>query len=148
MAVNASAFGASLRIIASVTFPQGFTVTKFSDESNPFETPSMQIADKAMGLNGDLVFWSKANTIPFNTSILPNTDDAQNLGILFEANRVAKGKKSANDVITIIATYPDGKIITYTNGLMTDGTPASNAASSGRLTSLSYSFAFENKTGF
>src|ERR1700753_3783497 len=103
---DVSGFGVSLQIVASSTFPAGFTVTEFADDVDPFDIPSIQIADKAMGVNGDLIIWSKPNPINITVGVIPNSDDDKNLGILLEANRVGRGKISAQDVVTITAIYP------------------------------------------
>ena len=104
----------------------------------------MQIRDKAMGVNGDLISWSKANPIPVTLNVVPNSEDDKNLSVLFEANRVGKGKQGARDVISITAVYPDGRTASFTQGVITDGQPANSAQSSGRMKSKAYAFAFEN----
>lgn len=144
MANNISGFGASVRLIASTTFPTGITITQFADDSDPIDIPSLQIADKAMGVNGDLYTWSKANPLPVTISVGPDTNDDINLAILLEANRVAKGKKSALDDITIVILYPNGSTATYSGGSITDGMAGNAIASAGRLKTKTYVFAFEN----
>lgn len=142
-----SGFGLQLRVVASETFPSGFTVTSFADDTDPFDFPSQQIKDKAMGINGDLIVWSKANPLNITLGVIPNTEDDKNLGVLLEANRAAKGKKVVRDIITMTAIYPDGSQITLSNGAITDGIPRNSVASAGRLKSKSYGFSFENVTG-
>lgn len=139
-----SAFGIRVQVIASKTFPAGISITQFADDADPFDAPSMQIRDKAMGVNGDLISWSKANPIPITLNVVPGSDDDINLSVLFEANRVGKGKTSARDVINIVAIYPDGRVAAFTQGTITDGQPANSATSAGRLKSKAYAFAFEN----
>ena len=141
-----SGFGLQINIKGSNTFPAGFVVTQFADDTDPFDLPSIQIADKAMTLNGTQVSWSKATPIPITLAVVPNSDDDKNLGALFEANRVGNGKKSARDVITMTGVYPDGSTITLTQGIITDGMPGNAVASAGRMKSKTYSFSFENKT--
>ncbi len=145
MANDISGFGLQIRIVADVTFPSGITITQFADDADPFDLPSLQIRDKAMGLNGDLITWSTANPINITTNVVPGSDDDKNLAVLFEANRVGKGKNGARDVITMTGLYPDGSTITLTNGSITDGMPGSAASSAGRLKSKNYAFTFENK---
>lgn len=142
-----SGFGLQVRVVASETFPEGFTITQFADDGDPFDFPSMQIKDKAMGVNGDLITWSKANPIEITVNTIPNGEDDANLGVLLEANRVAKGKKVVRDVVTMTAIYPDGKSVTLSNGVITDGMPANAVASAGRLKTKAYKFVFENVTG-
>lgn len=144
---NISGFGLRIIVVALNTFPVGFPVTEFADDSDPFDVPNLQIGDSAMGLNGDLIAWAKANPIKINLNVIPSSIDDINLGILFEANRPGKGKVPANDKIIITGIYPSGDIITLTNGIITDGSPLSAVASAGRLKSKTYSFAFENKLG-
>jgi len=139
-----SVFGIRVQVVASQTFPAGINITQFADDADPFDAPSMQIRDKAMGVNGDLISWSKANPIPVTLNVVPNSEDDKNLSVLFEANRVGKGKQGARDVISITAVYPDGRTASFTQGVITDGQPANSAQSSGRMKSKAYAFAFEN----
>ncbi len=144
---NISGFGLRVHVCASKTFPAGFTITQFADDGDPFDIPSIQINDKAMGLNGDLIVWSKANPIGPTLNLIPGSDDDNNMRILLEANRVGCGKQSAKDVINMTAIYPDGSTLILANGAITDGTPANSIASAGRMKSNAYTFVFENRTG-
>lgn len=139
-----SAFGIQVQVIASETFPAGINITQFADDADPFDSPSIQVRDKAMGVNGDLVTWSKANPLPVTINVVPMSEDDMNLGVLLEANRVGKGKLGARDVIDIIAIYPDGSVAAFTQGTITDGSSVHSAQSSGRMKSKAYQFSFEN----
>lgn len=143
MTTDISGFGISVRVVASVTFPAGVTITQFADDADPFDIPSIQIADKAMGVNGDLVTWSKANPYTPTLNVIPNSEDDRNLAILLEANRVGRGKRSARDLVTLTASYPDGRTLTLSAGKITDGQPGLSIASAGRMKSKAYAFAFE-----
>lgn len=148
MGQDVSGFGLSVNITASKTFPNGgFTVTQFADDGDPFDTPEITVADKAMGLNGDLIVWSKASPIEVSLNVIPGSDDDKNLAILLEANRVGKGKSSARDVITMTGIYPAGPNLVLTAGKITVGMVGNSVASSGRMKSKKYTFAFENRTG-
>ena len=139
-----SAFGIRVRLIASETFPQGISISEFADDADPFDAPSIKIRDTAMGVNGDLVSWSKATPTPCTLNVVPGSEDDRNLAVLLDANRVGKGKSGARDVISITAIYPDGDVVSLTEGVITDGAPANSATSAGRLKSKAYAFAFEN----
>ncbi len=140
-------FGLSVRIIASKTFPQGFTVTEFADDTDPFDLPELQIADAAMNLNGGMATWSTANVIQWAIGVMPNTEDDKNLQVLFEANRPARGKKPAKDIITVVGMYPDGSTRVLSPGIIYSATPGKSVASAGRLKSKTYNFRFENTAG-
>jgi hypothetical protein len=106
-----------------------------------------------MGLNGDLIVWSKANPIKATLDVIPNSFSDRNLAILLEANRVGKGKTSAKDIITMTLSYPPnpqfpiGSIVILTQGVITDGLPLNSVSSAGRLKSKSYAFSFEQRVG-
>lgn len=144
---NISGFGLAQSIVATKTFPAGLYGTQFADDTDPLDIPSLQIADTAMGLNGDLLVWSKPQPLKLTVSVVAGSETDINLGILLEANRVGRGKIGARDVITMTVSYPSGAFVTFTDGAITDGPPASSVASAGRLKSKSYSFAFENRIG-
>lgn len=147
MANNITGFGVVLSIVASTTFPVGFPVTQFSDDADPLDMSAVQIADTAMGLNGDLIRWARAAVLPVVISVLPGTEDDLNLQLLADANRVGQGKVSANDAITLTVVYPDGTTVTLTGGCITSAMFGKSIASSGRLKTRVYTFAFENKIG-
>lgn len=144
MSNDISGFGLRVNLIASSTFPAGFVISQFADDSDPFDLPSIQLADKAMGLNGDMVTWSKPNPIVINLAVIAGSADDRNMAVLADANRVGKGKQGARDLITLVGIYPDGRTITLANGRITDGMIGNSVASAGRLKSKVYSFSFEN----
>lgn len=146
MAQDVSGFGTIINVVASNTFPNGFTISQFADDADPFDSPAIAIAETAMGLNGDLVTWSKAVPLPVTINVIEGSDDDTNLSIVMEANRVGRGKISAQDLITLSIVYPTGRTVTFTPGKMTNGMPAPSVASAGRLKTKAYQFTFENKT--
>lgn len=146
MAFDVSGVGLTINLKASVTFPSGFSVTQFADDGDSISFDEMEIGGSAMGLNGDLITWDKITPINVPINVIPNSDDDKNLEVLFEANRAAKGKKTAKDVITMSIIYPDGRSATLSGGRLLKGKAANSVASEGRMTSKSYAFAFENIT--
>lgn len=145
MSENISGFGLKVVVVASTTFPAGITITQFADDSDPFDLPELTIGDTGMGLNGDLVVWAKATPIDIKLAVVPNSPDDVNLAILFEANRVAKGKAGARDVITLTGVYPDGTVKIFRQGMILTGIPSNAIQSSGRMKSKTYGFKFENQ---
>ena len=144
MPINNSGFGLRVLLTASETFPQGITLTRFSDDTDPLDSASVQIRDKAMGLNGDLVVWSKANPIPLTLAVIPNTEDDDNLTILAAANRAASGRAPAQDDITVSIMYPDGTVVRLVRGVITDAVIGKPVASSGRMKTKQFAFFFED----
>lgn len=142
---NIGGFGLELTLFASITFPNGLTITQFADDADAFDTPALQVRDKAMGLNGDLVVWGKAQAIVVTINVIPGSDDDINLSVIGEANRVGKGKRSVQDILSCTLAYPNGQTEDFTAGTITDYTPASGVTSAGRMKTKQYQFAFENK---
>lgn len=143
---NVSTFGLSASIVGSNTFPNGFQVTAWADDADPLDSPDLEIAQSGMGTNGDLVVWSKPEGIEISISVIPFSVDDQNLDALFNANRVAKGKTSARDVITIALAYPNGAKVTMDPGIAIVGSVIPQAQQSGRVKTRNYRFRFENVT--
>lgn len=147
MAQDITGTGVVVSLIASTTFPVGIPLTQFADDADALDMPSIQIADVAMGLNGDLVSWSRANPLPIVIAVVPGSEDDLNLQILADANRVGQGKASAYDDITLTIVYPDGSIVQFTGGKLTDAMFGKSVSNSGRIKTRSYSFKFEQKNG-
>ncbi len=143
---NVSGFATVINLIASVTFPVGLTVTQVADDSDPLDFASVKIADAAMGVNGDLITWSRATPLPMVISVIPGSTDDVNLQTLADANRVAQGKNSANDIITATVIYPDGTSVILNGGVITDGQFGKSISSAGKLKTKAYAFSFESKT--
>lgn len=140
---NISGFGLTMALKASNTFPAGIDITQFADDSDPVDSPELIIAETSVGLNGDLLVWSKANPINITVALIPKSDDDVNMAILFEANRVAKNKLSARDVVTATISYPDGSTVTLGLGAIIAGQAMTGVASAGRYKTKVYRFVFE-----
>ena len=146
MSQDISGTGTVVVLRASTTFPAGLTISQFADDSDPLDVAALQIADTAMGLNGDLLKWSKANPISMTLNVVPGSPDDVNLQILGDANRVGQGKVSAKDNITATVAFPDGTVQVLSNGILKQYMPGNSIASSMRIKTKPYVFEFESKT--
>lgn len=147
MANNISGFGSIVSLIASNTYPTGIVITQFSDDADAFDMASIKIGDVAMGVNGDLINWTPAVAKPFTLSVIPGSDDDVNLSILASANQAVQGQSSANDAITITVAYPNGNIITFSNGVITDAPFGNSLGGNGRLKTKTFGFMFQAVNG-
>jgi hypothetical protein len=134
-----------INIKASVTFPAGFSVSQFADDTDPLDSASVEVQTTAMGANGDLIVWNSPKPIPATIAVIPKSNDDTNLGILLEANRKGKNKTIANDEITMTITYNDDSTTTLNGGAITSGILVNSSSSDNRLKSKPYGFMFENK---
>jgi hypothetical protein len=141
--INISGFDSQINLVADITFPFGIVLTQYADDADPFDIPSVQIADRTMGTNGDFATWATPNYIPITLSFFPTTEDDRNMKILFDANFPTRGQFNSRDVITLTCVYPNGSIVTLSDGVMTDGMPGNSISSSkGRLKTNTYGFSF------
>ena len=142
--INVSGLGLTVTIQSVPTFPQGFSIDQWPDDADPLTIGDVQVTDTAMGVNGDMITWNKANPIPVELAVIPNTEADKNLGILLKMNRSAKNKVSVQDSITMVITYTDGSTNTLTGGVITQGQPANSISSDSRTKTKTYSFSFAN----
>lgn len=147
MTQNVSGFGTVVNIVASNTLPVGATITQFADDTDPLDFASVRIADVAMGLNGDLLTWAKAQPLPLVLNVIAGSPDDVTLQTLADANRVAQNKTSANDVITATVIYPDASVVTLGGGRLTEAQFGKSISSASRLKTKSYAFSFQTKNG-
>lgn len=143
MSNNVSAFGSSVVLKASSTYPAGIELTQFADDIDPFTSDNIDIGEMAMNVNGHGVYWSKSNPIPWKVSAIAGSEDQEALQILWDNNRPQRGRRSAPDTITVTITYQDGRIATLTGGMITNGSALVNVGSDGRQKGQEFSFMFE-----
>lgn len=144
MAQDISGFGLRVAISASNTLPFASPLSAFADDADPFDIPELTIAESAMGLNGDLITWTSANPVAVTVNLIPGSDDDVTMQVIGNANRAGLDKSSAQDEITIVGVYPDGRTVTCTGGRLINYRPGNSVASAGRNKSKPYNFVFEN----
>jgi len=144
---DVTGFGTIVTLVASTTFPVGFPVMSFADDADPIDAPTIQIGEGVMGVNGDLITWKKANSIPVIINLIPNTLDQEAMNLLFLANRASQGKKYVNDDITMVVTFPNFKIATFSKGKTIEFKPPGSISSAGRVPTFMYKFTFKDVTG-
>lgn len=142
---DTSAVGIALRLTASVTYPQGITLTAFPEDGDIGPSGDNEIAGNASGVNGDLIWWKTVNGIEVSVPVIPNTIDDDSLATLYHANRAAKNRFPKKDIIQIVATNPvTGVSTTYKNGIVKNGRIGYTYGGDGRIKTKTYSFVFED----
>lgn len=144
MAQDVSGTGSVITLSAIPTFPAGFQITDFPADTDPVDVSSIEIADKVMGVNGDLITWAKANPHPLAIAVIPGSPSDRNLQVLALANMVAPGKPSFNDQITVTVQYPDGSVALFNKGRLTTAMFGKSISSSGMIKTRVYGFTFES----
>lgn len=141
-----SGFGTRVALTASRTFPNGINLSAFADDADGLDIPTLTIGDKAMGMNGDMTFWSTANAKEVNINLIPNSEDDKNMRALLLANTPSRGKRPAGDVITMSVILPDGTAAQYKEGKLVSGPASIAVAQSGKQKAGAYGLVFESVT--
>lgn len=140
--VNISGYGLGINIVALQTFPMGFDLKSFSDDTDALFIEDTETSGYEMDFEGSLVAYDKAAPIIVSVSVIPNTDDDINLKLLLQARKGGFKWLPIQDVTTMVVTYPDRGRVAFTNGTIIRGPFGDSILSSGRRKSNVYTFAF------
>ncbi len=130
------------------TYPLPIPIGTWADDVDAIDFSDLQIGDSKMGPNGNMVSWQTANEIEVTFAPVVGSDTDIIFQTLFQANRPAANKTTAQDNITITILYPDLlSSVQLTNGIITSGVPGKGLASNGRLKTRTYKFKFQSYSG-
>lgn len=138
-----SVLGAKAWLTADKTYPAGFPITKFPADSDAIDIQEAQIANGEMGVNGDLIKYRTAVPQTLGISVIPGSEEDQNLQILLDRNRASKGRMYEQDNITLVITLVDGTTYTFSNGIIISGELGYSLTSQGKIRTKRYTFMFE-----
>lgn len=138
-----SVLGTKAYLTADKTFPAGFEITKFPADSDGIDIQEIQMGNAEMGVNGDMITWRTAVPNPLVLTVIPGSTEDQNLQILLDRNRAAKGRMYEQDNITLVITLNDGTTHTFSNGIITSGELGYSITSQGKIRTKRYGFMFE-----
>lgn len=142
--IDISGAKSKVQIIAIPTFPQGFNVEELATDTDPIVVDDIEVNNTEVGVNGDVVCYKRATMINLELSVIPRTESDKNLTILLNSNRLAKNKVATNDDITLVITYANGKIVTFSGGVIISGTVADTVSSDAKIRTKTYRFTFSN----
>lgn len=148
MAKDISAVG------AKVVFSGGLslTITEFSDEGTPFDSPDVDVSTNAKNLNGEMISSRTPSVIPFSVTVIPGTVADEKLAAFFKKSLIQPGGINAigslycNCTITIPDVYgADGgaRTVSYTNCRAKSGPMGPSTSAEGRLSARTYTFEAE-----
>ncbi len=145
MVADSSSIGVSARLVASITYPSGITLTAFPEDGDLGISGTTAIGSHASGVNGHLIVWKTANGVTVSLPIIPNTEDASLMDRLYAANQPAPNKLVAKDIIQLVITNPvTGVPTTYKNGWLEEGPAGTQYGLDGRIRSKVYTITFES----
>jgi hypothetical protein len=140
---DVSAFGTSVTVVATKSFPSGFKVTQFADEVDPVSVEPMEPSAYEILIDVSLFFYQKGAPIKVSISVIAGTPDDENLRIILNNRKGTKGVIALPDTCTLTVSYPNGSPSVFTGGGIISGPPADSVqAGAGRRKSNTYTFAF------
>lgn len=145
--INISGFGLKVTVVAVQTFPMGFEIKQFADDSDPLIFEPMEPVGHEMLFDGDLFVFDKAAPVMVALSVLPQTDDDINLKILLSSKKGGLRWLPFSDITTMVVTYPDGGLVVLSNGSIISGPIGDSVLQSGRKSCNTYRFAFGTVAG-
>lgn len=137
-----SGSGVSVRLAAGLVFPQGFQVEEYADDIDPIDHDEWVVGDDGVGLNGNYLFWVVKSPFRVTFSVEPDSSTDINFKTLLQSYR-----NGNSGIITMTVQYINQLPITYSDGSVISGAPATSVASSQRKKSKSYVLGFSKVSG-
>lgn len=145
--IDVSAFGTGITIIATTSFPMGFSLSKFADDEDPLSVEQVEVSGFEKLYDGSIFIYDKTSPILLSVGVAPNTDDDINLKILLQMRKSSPSLLPLPDVTSMVVTYPDGGRVILSNGSIISGAIADSITSQGRKKGNAYHFVFGTFAG-
>lgn len=144
--IDVSVFGATITVIATVSFPNGFVLKAFADDQDALTVDDVETSGFEPLYDGNIFTFDKTAPVKLAVSVIPGSDDDINLKILLQA------RKSLNwlnlpDVTSMVISYPDGGRVVLSAGSILKGPLADTMLTNGRKKGNTYGFVFGTFAG-
>ncbi len=144
---NVSGFGTQVTVVATQSFPVGFTVAKFADDKDPLKVEEIEPTGVELLIDGSLFTFDKGAIIKVAVSVIAGSDDDINLKILLQARKSSPSIIPLPDVTSMVITYGNGGNVAFSSGSIISGPLADSINQSGRMNGNTYTFAFGSFSG-
>jgi hypothetical protein len=141
--INISGFGLSIVVIAISSFPNGFALSEFADDTDPLTVDQLEPTGYEQLYDGSLFFYDKTAPIKVSVSVIPGSADDTNLKILLQGRKGSPPHLPIPDITSMVITYPDGGIVGFSKGSIVSGPLSDTVQSAGRKKSNTYDFIFD-----
>ncbi len=139
---NISGFGTSITLLAVQTFPLGFTLESFSDDTDPLTAKAVEPSGYELLYDGSLFPFTKASAIELSISVLADSEDDINLKILLQTRSIRSNLLPIEDFISLIISYPNNNRILLSNGTILNGQLVDSISNVGKKRSNTFNFVF------
>jgi hypothetical protein len=145
--IDISAFGTGITIIATTSFPVGFTLSSFADDEDPLSVENTEVSGYEKLYDGSIFTYDKTSPLLLSVGVMPNTEDDQNLKILMQMRKSSPSILPLSDETSIVICYADGGKVAMGNGTILSGPLADSITSQGRKKGNVYHFVFGTFVG-
>lgn len=142
--MDVSALGFKILVKDTKIFPSGFTISRTADGTDPFGFNTVTLGEATVDANGHIVYAATPNSTEITLNLLPNSEEDNNMSLLFESHRPRPGVARTGGKITITIMYADGKSITANNCYFLTGDPKRSVQAPSRYKNKVYTFACED----
>jgi hypothetical protein len=144
---NISGFGTKVTIVATQSFPVGFTVSKFADDKDPIKIEEIEPTGYEVIIDGSLFTFDKGAPVKVQISVIPGSDDDINLKILLQARKSSPSIIPLKDITAIVISYGNGGTTAFSGGSIISGPLSDSINQGGRMVGNTYTFIFSDFSG-
>jgi hypothetical protein len=145
--IDISGFGTGVTILALSSFPQGFKLSQFADDSDPLTFDETETSDFELLYDGSLFTFDQASAIKMQVSVIPGSDDDINLKILLQARKGSAKLIPLPDITSAYIGYGNGGSVLLSDGSIIKGPLADSITTQGRKKANTYTFVFGSFAG-
>lgn len=154
---------------AKITIKRGdkdyMTITQFSDEGTPFDSPDVDVSTNQKNLNGQMISSRTPSVYPFSITVIPGSLDDHKLSYLLRASALQPGKDGSGAeawgsadlyYLTVVITIPkvneagtkgmykSARTYTFSNCRIKSGPMGPSTSADGRQSARTFTFEAES----
>lgn len=145
--IDISGFGTGITIVATTSFPVGFTLSSFADDEDPLNVENTEVSGYEKLYDGSIFTYDKTSPLLLSVGVMPNTEDDINMKILMQMRKSSPQILPLPDTTSIVICYPDGGKVAMSNGTILSGPLADSLTAQGRKKGNVYHFVFGTFAG-
>lgn len=145
--IDISGFGTGITVIATTSFPTGFTLTQFADDEDPLNVENTEVSGYEKLYDGSIFTYDKTSPLLLSVGLIPNTEDDINMKILMQMRKSSVHLLPLPDTTSMVICYPDGGKVAMSQGTVLSGPLADSLTTQGRRKGNVYHFVFGTFAG-
>jgi hypothetical protein len=145
--IDVSTFGSGITILSTNSFPNGFMVSTFADDSDPLSIKETETSGYEPLYDGSIFVFDKTAPVELSLSVISGSDDDINLKILLQARKGGIRLLPLKEFTTMVINYPGNGRVILSAGSIVKGPMADSMLTNGRRKGNTYSFVFGTFAG-